>query len=241
MFISFRGAIGCGKTTAAHHLVKEYDFYRVSFADPLKCEVFDFLWSRPEHSFKVVDNEDDRIWSRYRAESGDREMYPRPDWDFRGADLYCIGDDDKIRWVNYRKAKLRPLLQWWGTEYRRAENEDYWVDKAETYMRELLTAGRSIVMDDCRFDNEMELVAALGGKQVFIVCPKAEQLALERSGGGAVGIKGHASEGLLDPKDERNDVVIINDGSLDSFLAKVNGIVMLVRHDNLGALLHQPL
>lgn len=237
MLISFRGAIGCGKTTACNHLVTNHNFTRVSFADPLKSEVFDFLWSQPERT----PGPQAHLWERLRSETENREDFPRPDWDFRGMDLYYISDDMKLQWVNERKGKLRPLLQWWGTEYRRAEDENYWVSKAATYMQDLLTAGRDLCMDDCRFDNELELIKTLGGKQVFIIAPEAEKQALARSGGGAVGIKGHASEGMLDPKNPPNDAIILNDGSLESLLQKVDCIKRLIDENRLYELLHQPL
>lgn len=231
MIISFRGGIGSGKSTAANHLVQVHNFTRVSFADPLKTEVFDALWTGGE----------DEVWARFRKETGRTELFPVPYAAFRGLDLYYISDDMKLQWVNENKAALRPLLQWWGTEYRRAQDENYWVGKAETYMRKLLTENRSICMDDCRFDNEIELVAALGGKQIFIICPKAEELAIERSGGGAVGIKGHASEGLLDPNDPRNDAAILNDSTLEEFLKKVNYIKWIIEKHELYVLLGKPI
>jgi hypothetical protein len=235
MFISFRGEIGSGKTTAASHLCLKHDFYRVSFADPLKDQVFDFLWESSTGSSQ------DLIWTRFRVQTGERGMFPSPFYDFLGTELVEIDHNQKLQWVNERKAKLRPLLQWWGTEYRRAENENYWVDKAEAYMRKLLTEGKSICMDDARFDNEFELIAALGGKQIFIDCPMAEQRAIERSGGGAVGIKGHASEALLDPNDPRNDGIVMNDTSFDEFLHKIDYLVQLVKQDSLYLLIRQPL
>lgn len=213
MFISFRGAIGAGKTEASTYLVKKYGFVRVSFADPLKLEVFDFLW----RSYEPVTEEEAKLWKRFRDETGVIDLFPVPDRVFPGKELYDIGNADKLAWVNSQKATLRPLLQWWGTEYRRAENEDYWVDQAETFMTGLLTEGKSIVMDDARFENEFELIEALGGVQVFIDNPNAEKLAIERSGGGAVGIKGHESEKLLDKDDPRNTTVILNDQGLEEF------------------------
>ena len=61
----------------------------------------------------------------------------------------------------------RQIMRWWGTEYRRAQNPDYWVEK----MRERLgwASGvnlptHTIVITDVRFANEAALVRELGGQ-----------------------------------------------------------------------------
>lgn len=53
--------------------------------------------------------------------------------------------------LNARKAEYRPLLQRWGTEYRRAEDPNYWVK--EWARRRALIDG-PVVATDCRFPNE---------------------------------------------------------------------------------------
>ncbi len=59
--------------------------------------------------------------------------------------------------------KQRYLLQWWGSEYRRASDPDYWVRKLE----DTLVKERSYVdvgmITDMRFPNEFEMVKKLGG------------------------------------------------------------------------------
>ena len=43
----------------------------------------------------------------------------------------------------------RDVLRYWGTEYRRAQNEDYWVDRVEHKLRE--GQSKAICLTDCRF------------------------------------------------------------------------------------------
>jgi len=57
------------------------------------------------------------------------------------------------------------LLQWWGTEYRRAQDTDYWVKKCV----DSIPANLDIAMiTDVRFPNEAEAVKQRGGYNVNI-------------------------------------------------------------------------
>jgi adenylate kinase family enzyme len=60
---------------------------------------------------------------------------------------------------------MRALLQEYGTEVRRCDNPNYWVDKW------LATAGEypNVVVDDVRFLNEAKAVKDMGGTIVRIV------------------------------------------------------------------------
>jgi hypothetical protein len=52
---------------------------------------------------------------------------------------------------------VRALLQWWGTDYRRKQNPNYWVDQVDRYRRQyLLNPDRSahMIITDVRFPNE---------------------------------------------------------------------------------------
>lgn len=59
------------------------------------------------------------------------------------------------------KQMWRPLLQWWGTEFRReiCEMPDYWVKKME---RKIVNSNVPVYIDDCRFRNEYEMLCRLG-------------------------------------------------------------------------------
>ncbi|MEI6194393.1 MAG: hypothetical protein WCS42_08685 [Verrucomicrobiota bacterium] len=64
-----------------------------------------------------------------------------------------------------RKAGFRLGLQFWGTEFRRQmTHPDYWVQQAEKKFQQLKDSAKVVVFTDCRFPNECELVAQLGGK-----------------------------------------------------------------------------
>lgn len=83
--------------------------------------------------------------------------------------------DSEVLWTKPYPVEIRKLLQWWGTEYRRAEDPDYWSKKgiAEAVR---LDAGKHIqlvVITDVRFANEALAIQDAGGKVYEVVAPSA--------------------------------------------------------------------
>ena len=89
-------------------------------------------------------------------------------------------------WVRYEDPKPRSLLQWWGTDYRRAKTPDYWVDK----LRKTLDAHdpEIALITDVRFPNEVEAIHAWGG--YVVKCTRLGQPDVE--------VNEHPSESALD-------------------------------------------
>ncbi len=68
----------------------------------------------------------------------------------------------------------RHAMQTLGTEWGRGcISEDFWVDTAERVIRDLLAQGDSVVVDDVRFPNEMQMIKRNGGIAVKIIRPDA--------------------------------------------------------------------
>ena len=63
---------------------------------------------------------------------------------------------------------MRALMQNYGTDVRRDDDEFYWVDKWSTKVAKALIDGNSIVADDCRFLNEADAVKLINGKVIKI-------------------------------------------------------------------------
>lgn len=62
--------------------------------------------------------------------------------------------------------KHSKLLIWWGTEYRRAQDPDYWVKKA----LDSIPVGTNLaIFTDVRFKNEAEAIKAKGGHLIEVV------------------------------------------------------------------------
>jgi len=69
----------------------------------------------------------------------------------------------------------RDILQWWGTEYRREQDPDYWVKRARDFYREKLAAGApGLVNCSVRFLNEAEWIHSEGGAVVRVHRPGVE-------------------------------------------------------------------
>lgn len=68
---------------------------------------------------------------------------------------------------------VRRLLQWWGTDFRRAEDPDYWVKRAEEKAHSLAERGRVPVFTDVRFPNEADMIVRNGGLIVRVSARKS--------------------------------------------------------------------
>lgn len=192
--IAFTGLAGCGKTTAAELLVEHHGYARLSFADPLRA----MLVSMGVHPADLA-----------------RKSTPLP--------ILC-------------GKTPREALQTLGTEWgRETIGGDIWVNAIrERIIR--IGRGRPIVIDDCRFNNEATMVHALGGIVIAIKnpsvrpSPKGIRPALQALIDGNSPIRfrlrlawrrlfTHKSERGVSP--ELVSDVILNDGDLESLLARV--------------------
>jgi hypothetical protein len=60
----------------------------------------------------------------------------------------------------------RETMQLWGTQYRRAQDADYWVKLARSRIRyaQFQLGLQRFVITDCRFTNEVDALRAMGGQ-----------------------------------------------------------------------------
>jgi len=99
--------------------------------------------------------------------------------------------------------KQRTLLQWWGTEYRRSINPDYWIKKLAKRIAE--EKPEIALITDVRFPNEVRFVQQYG-EAIKVDRPSLPPLQ------GAAGV--HASELALASFSGWDDV-IVNDSTLE--------------------------
>lgn len=97
----------------------------------------------------------------------------------------------------------RQILQWWATEYRRAQNPLYWVQRFETHSHELLSAGvQHIIVSDVRFADEVHCIRSQGAEIWRVVRANLTPSST-----------GHVSEVTGD--EFSPDATIHNEGSID--------------------------
>jgi hypothetical protein len=125
--LGLAGLAGCGKDSVADYLVRTYGFIKYSFSDALYREVVDAFG---------LDSEDllrDRE-SKEKALACLRLEYCQ-DHDFVTVAKAALNKEGGITLPHVLKPlSPRWVLQVWGTQYRRAQDPDYWVLKAQDWV-----------------------------------------------------------------------------------------------------------
>lgn len=180
--VAFCGAAGSGKDAAASVLI-ERGYAKRSFAEDLRHEV---------RSALVIPEYRSSVW-RLMPFALQRALFA------------CLTLGELDPWAKPTSPRMRRVLQLWGTEFRRAQDPDYWV-RAEA--ASLPTHGR-FVYTDVRFPNEERFMRQLG----------AAVYRVERSG---VEGNGHVSESYFRAFDVAG--VIQNNGSLRDLRREVERV-----------------
>ncbi|WP_148894098.1 deoxynucleotide monophosphate kinase family protein [Geothermobacter ehrlichii] len=205
MIIGFAGKAASGKTTAARHLASlaRGETRIIPMAQALRDEVESFLRraGASEHVPLVYGDQDDKVRVFYidtvRAGAA-CDRWPH----------FVQTHGDIQDRTGMTAVTVRRLLQWWGTEYRRAQDPDYWTKAWERQLAGYDLDRVHVLVDDVRFMNEIEVIGRHGGRFVRIIRP------------GVAAAGNHASEISLDGFADW-DEEILNDGTLDDFLVQV--------------------
>lgn len=160
IILGLAGAAGSGKDTVADYLVKTFGFVKFAFSDALYREV--------QEAYNLPDQELLR----------NRDTKERPT---ERLSLINCGSDEfigvAIRTILHESRHLhllpvspRQVLQLWGTEYRRAQDADYWVKRTAEFifgLRDMFQypehAPQYFVEVGTRFENEREWIKLNGG------------------------------------------------------------------------------
>lgn len=95
-------------------------------------------------------------------------------------------------WIEENKPRVRPFLQWFGTDWaRECIDDQLWIDR---FLWASDNTQSPVVCDDVRFVNEAEALRRAGFTIVRILRPDGERLA----SAGEQGIEGHVSETELE-------------------------------------------
>lgn len=150
--IGLTGPKGSGKDTVASLLRTHAGFYPVAFADALREEVCDAWRIEPLYLIRPETKEHPMSALALRKCLSDSFVGRAQLWHA------AAGQD-----LNLDAPRTpRQIMQWWGTEYRRTHDPEYWISMLESRIQQLISTGEQsrIVVTDVRFENEVDCIRA---------------------------------------------------------------------------------
>lgn len=198
--LAVSGKMGAGKDTLAPALARrlwpDTTNLRMSFATPLRKEIDMII-----EATAFADDEGDYLYKI------NHRLPNPPDDDVlrvaRRLALKAIMRENAVTAADHTPS-MRRLLQWWGTDVRRASDPDYWVVKAMSMVDDELDDGHAVYMTDARFVNELESVRNDGGILVRVDVDEATRIRRILSRDGVRPTRGqldHVSETAADDYD----------------------------------------
>lgn len=173
IIIALTGPAGAGKDTVADYLVEHHGHTKLAFADALRDEIgraFDVsvktLTQREtkEHPMSCL------ALQRCMDVAFIERMQQQFASGLHGQDGIA---GERISLSAPRSP--RQITQWWGTEYRRAQDAHYWVDAFMTRLiKEHQQGNYRFVVTDVRTANEAELLRELGASLWQVTRPGVE-------------------------------------------------------------------
>lgn len=157
--IGLTGPASSGKDTVADLLVTHCGFVKVAFADPLKAEVSDAFGIEPMYLSRRETKEHPMTSLALRKCRADG---------FVGRIMIAHQEQGLLLDLDAPRSP-RQVMQWWGTDYRRQQSQAYWTQQTSariSYMMRERLATR-IVITDCRFPNEIDMVRSSYGGLVW--------------------------------------------------------------------------
>lgn len=116
--------------------------------------------------------------------------------------------------VEDRKELFRPVLQWWGTDFRRGECPDYWIERLNRRLRVDASSGIDIaIVTDLRFRNEADSLRRDWGALVWRVHRRGSRMDRAKRWLTELLQRPHRSETEMDG--QPCDGVVANDGCLE--------------------------
>lgn len=197
LLIGLTGRPLAGKDTIGQMLTAA-GFWTMSFADALRHECA-AAWGVTPYTFTQRETKEVALPRLAVARC-------------RDIGFRLLGTDPDRDWDLEAPRSPRWVMQQWGTEYRRAQRPDYWVDRARDHIQaQRREQCHRIVITDVRFPNEAECIRRMGGWVLRVHRPELAPMTPDAAA--------HASErqaALLSA-----DAEIHNDGTLDHLRAEV--------------------
>ena len=155
VLIGLTGPAGSGKDTVADLLQTHAGFHRLAFADALRNEVCDAFSVSLSH-LTQRETKEHPISALALSKCIDLSFVAR----------MLVQHSTQGNPINPNAPRSpRQIMQWWGTDYRRAQSADYWTNKTALHIYQLMEQriAHRIVVTDLRFDNEADLITRFGG------------------------------------------------------------------------------
>jgi hypothetical protein len=160
MLIGLSGPAGVGKDTIADYLVETHGFTKFSFSDALYREV--------SEAFRVPIEE---LQRRETKEVPHPRLTAEDCRDSKFGYLMVTATDYDDEFEGWRhEFSPRWVLQRWGTDYRRAQDPDYWTKKTALWVQAWLDVTEDdgeyhggLVNTSVRFPNERAFIEQLNG------------------------------------------------------------------------------
>lgn len=159
MIIAFVGFKQVGKTTASQYLIDKYSFVRHNFKDALIAEIKEKF---PD-LLRQIAKESPR--ERLLFKTGDVEL---TNGSIIPIDATHLTVDELF---THKPPLMRALMQNYGTEVRRGDDDYYWTNRWRLKGAEYYREGKSVVVDDVRFLNEAEAVKVQQGIIIRLTRP----------------------------------------------------------------------
>ena len=160
--IVIAGKMGYGKDYVGNLIKDNFsNVEKISFANALKEEV--------EYIINLIRNNSSLEHIAYEMNVSKDEIKP----------LYiamiAFKDINELT-VKKKNSTIRFMLQYWGTDVRRKNNENYWVQKTVDKILEINKLGNVALITDGRFPNELKGVSELNGITIQLDISKEKQI-----------------------------------------------------------------
>jgi hypothetical protein len=215
IIIGLSGLAGSGKDTVADWMVRERGFRKMALADPLK------RLAQQVYGFTAV-----QLWGPSAERNRPDPRYPREHifpWLANSNSRCSVCGVQHWSWQRHPTENAcyltpRYALQQLGSEWGRHCYQNTWI---ELLLREIEAlppwedGTKRIVIPDCRFINEFEVLRKSGAQLARVRRPSV----------GAPSFTHDSENEQLTWDDSRFDAVIQNDGELSDLPAKLDGML----------------
>lgn len=204
MIIGIIGNIGSGKDTIAEYLVSKYEYDRDSFAKPLKDAISAIFG-----------------WNRFLLEGQTKESR---EWREQVDEWWATR-------LDIPHLTPRWILQNWGTEVcRHGFHSDIWIASLE----KRLSITTKVVISDCRFNNEIDVLKQSGGKIIQVTRGMSshwEKHEVAAANGDLEAIQLLKELGIHESewawRSAKPDFVIVNNGTFEELYEDIDRIIKL--------------